>query len=138
MDSPAPIAARIAELGRKAMEFICKHHARRQVQDALRMRNSPKSGHMNDVPIGSKVFVWRRSGPDHGRMLMYVVAIWVCSPLVVVCSGMYKSAKCKIAGSIRLENKKANYPERLQGSRGLKREMRFNADICITVTNTMP
>lgn len=60
MDGPAPTAARRAESVRKAMEFIRKDHSKRQVQDALRMRNGPKSGHMLDVPIGSKVLVWRK------------------------------------------------------------------------------
>ena len=61
LDPPAPTISQRATAVRKAMEEISKLRATRLVQDALNQRNGPDISNIHDLPIASKVLVWRES-----------------------------------------------------------------------------
>ncbi|RFU25514.1 hypothetical protein B7463_g10820, partial [Scytalidium lignicola] len=58
-DAPSPTIAQRAAAIKKAMEEIHKLRAKRQVQDALNMRNGPNVDGIHDLPLNSQVLVWR-------------------------------------------------------------------------------
>jgi hypothetical protein len=55
---PASITQRAAAM-QKAMEEVKKLRAKRQINDALHMRNGPKVDAVHDFPLNSEVLVWR-------------------------------------------------------------------------------
>jgi len=58
-DSPSPTITERAESIKKAMTEVANLHAQRQVREALARRNGPDTGPLQNVPIGSDVWVWR-------------------------------------------------------------------------------
>ncbi|CCD52037.1 similar to putative integrase [Botrytis cinerea T4] len=69
LDPPAPTVLQRQSAIRKAMNEINKLRATRQVSDALSQRNGPSTMALYDLPINSKVWVWREhkgwTGPHH-------------------------------------------------------------------------
>lgn len=61
-DMPAASVTARAHAIQKAMSEITKLHAQRSIRDALHTRNGPDVEPIHDLPIGSKVLVWRE-GP---------------------------------------------------------------------------
>jgi hypothetical protein len=61
-DAPNPTVAQRAAALTKAMDEVKKLRAKRQVADALNMRNGPKTTAIHDLPLNSPVLVWRE-GP---------------------------------------------------------------------------
>jgi hypothetical protein len=59
LDPPAPTITQRAMAIRKAMTEVSKLLAARQVNDALRERNGPRTGAVHSLAIGSNVLVWR-------------------------------------------------------------------------------
>jgi hypothetical protein len=59
LDPPAPSIAQRAAAIKKAMAEIVKLRATRQVTEALRTRNGPRTEELHALPIGSDVLVWR-------------------------------------------------------------------------------
>ena len=58
-DAPNPTVAQRAAALTKAMDEVKKLRAKRQVADALNMRNGPKTTAIHDLPLNSPVLVWR-------------------------------------------------------------------------------
>jgi len=44
---------------RRAMKKVAKIHAKRQVREALQMRNGSQKNHVRDLSLNSEVLVWR-------------------------------------------------------------------------------
>jgi hypothetical protein len=59
LNPPAPSIAQRATAIKKAMAEITKLRATRQVNDALRTRNGPRTENLHSLPLGSDVLVWR-------------------------------------------------------------------------------
>ena len=59
---PSPSIVQRAEAIRKAMKEIRHLYAKRQVDDALAMRNGPNTSMTLDLPLQSDVRVWREKG----------------------------------------------------------------------------
>jgi len=59
LDPPAPSIAQRATAIKKAMAEITKLRTIRQVNDALRTRNGPRTEDIRSLPLGSDVLVWR-------------------------------------------------------------------------------
>ncbi|EKD14167.1 polyprotein [Drepanopeziza brunnea f. sp. 'multigermtubi' MB_m1] len=60
-DRPAASTQERAAAINKAMREVRKCHAAKQVKDALKRRNGPITEHTLDLPIGSRVLVWREN-----------------------------------------------------------------------------
>jgi len=48
------------------MEEVSRLQAKRQVTEALRQRNGPRTSDLHDLPINSEVLVWREKGKWSG------------------------------------------------------------------------
>lgn len=59
---PSPSIYRRAEAIRKAMTEVRQLYSKRQVQEALRARNGPKTHQTLQLPLNSEVRVWREKG----------------------------------------------------------------------------
>ncbi|KAI0994535.1 hypothetical protein K3495_g13645 [Podosphaera aphanis] len=59
LDPPSPSITKRAEAIRLALQEIRKIQAKRQVADALGMRNSPNTKNTENLPLNSDVRVWR-------------------------------------------------------------------------------
>jgi hypothetical protein len=62
MDPPSPSIVKRAEAIRAATKEVRRLHAKRQVSDALAMRNGPNTMATLDLPLQSDVRVWRENG----------------------------------------------------------------------------
>lgn len=66
-DPPHPTVLERGKAIKQAMKEIAKLHAKRDVAEALRRRNGPRTDETLDTPIGENVWVWREhkgwSGP---------------------------------------------------------------------------
>jgi hypothetical protein len=62
LDPPAPSIIDQATIIRKAMSEIAKLRAKQAVNSALNHRNRPDITSVHDLPLNSKVLVWRESG----------------------------------------------------------------------------
>jgi hypothetical protein len=62
LDPPAPSVTDRAAIIRKAMAEIVKLRAKQTVNSALHHRNGPDTTPIYDLPLNSKVLVWRESG----------------------------------------------------------------------------
>ena len=60
-DTPSPSIVQRSEAIKKAMEEVRKLRAKRQVNDALNQRNGPSVAALKDLPLNSKVLVWRET-----------------------------------------------------------------------------
>ena len=58
-DAPSPTVTQRALALRKAMDEVRKLYAKRQVTDALNIRNGPQITAIHDLPLNSPVLVWR-------------------------------------------------------------------------------
>ena len=61
MNQPAPSVTRRANAVKEAINEIRQLHAKRQVSDALSMRNGPNTTLVANLPLNSKVRVWREN-----------------------------------------------------------------------------
>jgi transposase InsO family protein len=66
-DAPAPTVTQRATAIRKAMEELAKVRAKRQVQDALNMRNGPNTDGIHELTLNSDVLVWREGNVNHSK-----------------------------------------------------------------------
>jgi hypothetical protein len=57
--APSPTVTERAGAIKKAMNEVRKCHALRQVTEALRTRNGPRTTPIHDLPLNSEVMVWR-------------------------------------------------------------------------------
>ncbi|KAM3426148.1 hypothetical protein NHJ13734_009630 [Beauveria thailandica] len=76
---PNPSVTRQAKAIRKAMNKVRKELAKRQVQDALRMRNGPVTSHLQDLPLQSEVRVFREKGGWKGPYKLLAVNSETCT-----------------------------------------------------------
>ena len=60
IDPPAATITQRAAAIKLAMKEVRRCYASRQVTDALRTRNGPRTQHLQGLPINSKVLVWRK------------------------------------------------------------------------------
>ncbi|RAL58350.1 hypothetical protein DID88_005767 [Monilinia fructigena] len=68
IDAPAATIVKRANAIKKAMAEIRRINARRQVSDALRMRNGPSTSAIHGLPVNSEVLVWREGkGTGSGK-----------------------------------------------------------------------
>ncbi|RAL58641.1 hypothetical protein DID88_003561 [Monilinia fructigena] len=68
IDAPAATIVKRANAIKKAMAEIVDINARRQVSDALRMRNGPSTSAIHGLPVNSEVLVWREGkGTGSGK-----------------------------------------------------------------------
>jgi hypothetical protein len=58
-DPPSLTTTQRAAAIKAAMSEVGKLYAKRQISDALRMRNGPQMDRVRELPIGSEVLVWR-------------------------------------------------------------------------------
>ena len=68
LNPPAPSIAQRATAIKKAMAEITKLRATRQVNDALRTRNGPRTENLHSLPLGSDVLVWRIHHKELGSL----------------------------------------------------------------------
>lgn len=59
LDPPAPSISQRAAAIKVAMAEVRKCHATRDVQDALGMRNGPRTSHLKGLPLNAEVMVYR-------------------------------------------------------------------------------
>ena len=62
-DPPSSTIIQRADAIRKAMKEVRIAKTERQVNDALNTRNGPITDHLHDLPLNSKVLVWREGPP---------------------------------------------------------------------------
>src|ERR1700722_10247725 len=62
LDPPAPSITEQAAAIQKAMAKIVKLRAKQTVNNALYYRNGPNITPVHDLPLNSKVLIWRKSG----------------------------------------------------------------------------
>ena len=62
LDPPAPSVTDRAAIVRKAMAEIVKLRAKQTVNSALYYRNGLDTTLIHDLPLNSKVLMWRESG----------------------------------------------------------------------------
>ena len=62
LDPPAPSIINRATVIQKAIAEIVKLRAKQTVNNALYHRNGPDTTPIYDLPLNSKVFIWRESG----------------------------------------------------------------------------
>lgn len=60
-DAPAPVSKQRADAMQKAMDELQKHRATQLINLAKNMRNGPRHTHLEDIPVGGKVRVWREA-----------------------------------------------------------------------------
>jgi len=59
LDAPLPTITQRAAAVKKAIEEIRKLYTKRQVTDALSMRNGPRIDAIYNLPPNSQVLIWR-------------------------------------------------------------------------------
>jgi len=62
LDPPTPSITERAAAIRKAIAEIIKLRAKQTVNNALYYRNRPNTTLVHDLPLNSKVLIWRKSG----------------------------------------------------------------------------
>ena len=62
LDPPAPSVTDQAAAIRKAIAEIVKLRAKQTVNNALHYRNRPNTTPVHNLPLNSKVLIWRKSG----------------------------------------------------------------------------
>ena len=60
-DAPSPTVSQRSATLKKAMDEVQKLRAKRQVNDALNQRNGPTTTAIKDLPLNSRVLVWRET-----------------------------------------------------------------------------
>ncbi|KAI0991589.1 hypothetical protein K3495_g16598, partial [Podosphaera aphanis] len=66
-DPPSPAAIQKAESLKLAMKELRKYKANQLVDQAANMRNGPNNAHLEEVPIGGLVRVWREGKNKRGE-----------------------------------------------------------------------
>ena len=79
MDPPSPSVAVRAEAIRMAMKEVRKLHAKRQVNDALAMRNGPSTLTTLNLPLQSEVRVWREKDGWQGPYKLLAIDGETCT-----------------------------------------------------------
>jgi hypothetical protein len=69
-DASAPSIAQRATAIRKAMDEVMKLRAKMQINNALNTRNGPNTESLHDLPLNSKVLVYREKGGWTGPFTM--------------------------------------------------------------------
>jgi hypothetical protein len=78
LDSPAPSITERAAVIRKAIAEIVKLWAKQTVNNALYYRNGPNITLVYDLPLNSKVLIWRESGNWTGPYRLLAVENEIC------------------------------------------------------------
>jgi hypothetical protein len=66
LDPPTPSMTQRATAIKRAIDEISKIRATRQVNDAIHQRNGPSVTAVHDLPLNSRVLVWREGSAGHG------------------------------------------------------------------------
>ena len=66
LDPPTPSMTQRATAIKRAMDEISKICATRQVNDAIHQRNGPSVTAVHDLPLNSRILVWREGSASHG------------------------------------------------------------------------
>ena len=77
-DALAVLVIARAEAIRNAMVAVRECHVARQVTDALRIRNGPRTSHLTNLPINSDVLVWRESRGWQGPFTLLAIDRETC------------------------------------------------------------
>ena len=78
LDPPTPSITERAAVIRKAMTEIVKLQAKQAVSNALHYRNGPNTTSVHNLPLNSKVLVWRKSGSWNGPYRLLAVENETC------------------------------------------------------------
>ena len=78
LDPPAPSVMDRAAAIRKAMAEIVKLRAKQTVNNALHYYNRPNTTPVHDLPLNSKVLIWRKSGNWTGPYRLLAVEDETC------------------------------------------------------------
>ena len=78
LDPSAPSVTDRAAVIRKAIAEIVKLRAKQTVNKALYHRNGPDTTPIYDLPLNSKVFIWRKSGNWTGPYRLLAVKGETC------------------------------------------------------------
>src|SRR6266702_6294535 len=78
LDPPALSIIEQAAAIRKAMAKIVKLRAKQTVNNALYHRNGPNTTSVHDLPLNSKVLIWRKSGSWNGPYRLLAVENKTC------------------------------------------------------------
>ena len=73
IDPPAPNIIDRTKAVKKAMAEVAKLWVDRQITDALRQRNGPQIAQIKNLPINSKVLVWREEKAWTGLYILIAV-----------------------------------------------------------------
>ena len=65
LDTPSPIVTQRANAVKKAIVEIRKLYTKRQVANALNIRNGPKTDTIYDLPLNSLVLIWREGNINY-------------------------------------------------------------------------
>jgi hypothetical protein len=75
---PTPSITERAAVIRKAITEITKLRAKQTVNNALHHRNGPNTTSVHDLPLNSKVLIWRKSGNWTGPYCLLAVENEMC------------------------------------------------------------
>src|SRR6266702_8540820 len=78
LDPPAPSITERAAAIRKAMAKIIKLRAKQTINNTLHHRNGPNTTLVHDLPLNSKVLIWRKSGSWNGLYCLLAVENETC------------------------------------------------------------
>ena len=79
LDPPAPSIIQRASAIKSAMKEVQRCHAKRQVSDALRTTNGPRTSHLRGLPLNSEVLVYRENGGWTGPHKMISMSDETCT-----------------------------------------------------------
>ena len=82
LDPPAPSIIEQAAIIQKAIAKIVKLWAKQAVSNALHHRNGPNTTLVHDLPLNSKVLIWRKSGKWAGPYRLLAVENETCCVLL--------------------------------------------------------
>jgi len=78
LNPPAPSIMERAAAIQKAIAKIVKLQAKQAVNNALHYRNGPNTTPVHDLPLNSKVLIWRKSGKWTGPYCLLAVENETC------------------------------------------------------------
>ena len=109
---PAPSITERAAAIRKAMAEIVKLRAKQTVNNALHHRNGPNTTLVHNLPLNSKVLIWRKSGNWTGPYRLLAVEDETC--YVQLPSGPTNFRSTSVKPYFRSENTHDVEPDELE------------------------
>jgi len=95
LDPPAPSMAVRSKAIAKAMKEVTKMRIDRQITDALRQRNGPRVDEVHELPINSKVWVWREDKGWTGPHTLLTVDRETCTVQTQTGTGKFRTTVVK-------------------------------------------